>query len=650
MAQLHYRPEIDGLRALAVWSVVFFHAGLSGFEGGYLGVDVFFVISGYLISSIIFSELELRTFTLSGFYERRIRRLLPPLLVMLLVMTPIITFYAPPDTVRLFGHAMSSTLVFISNVFFYNSAGYWEMAAEENPLIHTWSLSVEEQFYAVFPLIASMLFVGKKRVFLILLALGFLGSLILSQAAQQYCCWVQSFNFYMIFSRAWELCLGIFAALILRQPAWAQQLSVGSISSVLQAFGLLALCLAIFLFDNTTPHPSLFTLLPTLGTFCLIIGLNANHGLGVVLSYRPIVYLGLTSYSLYLWHQPIFALWRLTSIEVMNYKSIIICVLLSILLAHISWRYIEKYFRNRTHFSRRQIFGLAAIVSLFLFVPGLVLGQKEGIYTQLYERSLSSQQKILFQALRQAEAVSFDAQMRPPRDCRYHTREINSAFTNAFEQCAQNGQKINILIGDSQGMNLFNILTEVEKGGALFSVSREGCNFSRDVSCEIKGLESFLRDNAKHIQRVIYHQAGSYLLRDVKGDIDGDKLFIVPGGKIDAGGMERTVDILDELAKYVPVLWVGPFLEPRLDLVKHIHLDAPLVVNAISQSIFATIDDEIRAYLADMPKIQYAGFTDIFDYDESSIYQAPCLLYRDGSHFSVCGERFVARTYRGGIF
>ncbi len=650
MAQLHYRPEIDGLRALAVWSVVLFHAGLSGFDGGYLGVDVFFVISGYLISSIIFSELELGVFTLSGFYERRIRRLLPPLLVMLLVLTPIIAVFAPPDAVRLFGHAMASTLVFISNVFFHNSAGYWEMAAEENPLIHTWSLSVEEQFYLVFPLIAAMLFVGKRRIFLLLLALGFLSSLILSQAAQQYCCWVQSFNFYMIFSRAWELCLGIFAALILRQTAWAQRLSVASISSALQAFGLSALGLAIFLFDSTTPHPSLFTLLPALGTFCLIIGLNPNQGLGLVLSYRPIVYLGLTSYSLYLWHQPIFALWRLTSVEVMNYQGIIICILLSILLAHISWRYIEKYFRNRAHFSRRQVFGLAAVVSLFLFVPGLVLGEKEGIYAKLYEGSLSAQQKMLFQAARQAKTVSFDAQMRPARECRYHARKIDPAFTNAFEQCVQNGQTINILIGDSQGMNLFNILTEVEKGGALFSVSREGCNFSRDVSCEIKGLESFLRDNAKHIQRVIYHQAGSYLLRDVKGDIDGDKLFTVPGGKIDAGGMERTVNILNEFAKYVPVLWVGPFLEPRLDLVKFIHLDAPLGVNAISQSIFATIDDEIRVYLADMLKIQYVGFTEIFDYDETRIYQSPCLIYRDGSHFSACGESFVAQTYRGDIF
>lgn len=200
---MQYRKEIDGLRAVAVLPVIFFHGNLFGMTGGYVGVDIFFVISGYLITSILIEEIENNRFSILKFYERRARRILPALSAVLFFTTIAAFLLMPSSLLKSYSQSLVSVSTFLSNVFFYLTSGYFATASDEKPLLHTWSLAVEEQYYIFFPvLLSALFFIGKKRLALFILVLS-----IASLTFAQYLSFKQAVdaNFYLIFSRAWEL-------------------------------------------------------------------------------------------------------------------------------------------------------------------------------------------------------------------------------------------------------------------------------------------------------------------------------------------------------------------------------------------------------------------------------------------------------------
>jgi peptidoglycan/LPS O-acetylase OafA/YrhL len=207
-----YRPEIDGLRALAVLPVVFFHAGVPFFSGGFIGVDIFFVISGFLITSIIARDIDNDRFSIVDFYERRARRILPPLFLMILVCLPFAWMWLLPNAYKDFSQSLVATVSYVSNILFYIETGYFDLTSAQKPLLHTWSLSVEEQFYLVFPVFLLAIFKFGRRWTIPLLAVLTLASIACAQ-------WLQSVNpdaaFYLIFPRAWELLLGAIGALLM---------------------------------------------------------------------------------------------------------------------------------------------------------------------------------------------------------------------------------------------------------------------------------------------------------------------------------------------------------------------------------------------------------------------------------------------------
>ena len=206
---MKYRAEIDGLRALAVIPVILYHAGFKLFSGGYVGVDVFFVISGYLITTIILAELEAGTFSLIHFYERRARRILPALFVVMFACLPFAWFWLLPSVMKTFSESLIAVSTFLSNFYFYNQSGYFEAAAELKPLIHTWSLAVEEQYYVLFPLFLMLTWKLGKRSIVGLLAIMFVISL---ASAQWLSIEHKSFDFFMLPTRGWELLIGAFIA------------------------------------------------------------------------------------------------------------------------------------------------------------------------------------------------------------------------------------------------------------------------------------------------------------------------------------------------------------------------------------------------------------------------------------------------------
>ena len=338
---ISYRSEVDGIRAIAIASVVLFHGWGSAFPGGYVGVDIFFVISGYLITSIIFREMKEGNFTYLNFYARRARRILPAALAMILFTTIAAFILFLPDDLIEYGKLVIYTLLFGSNFRLAATPGYFHHTMQENPLLHMWSLSVEEQFYLVWPtLLALMLrFLPERRHKLAVLTLCAL-SLVAAEALVHI--WPRS-AFFHLPTRGWELLAGALLAM-----KFIPRIANKTVAEISSAIGLALMIAPLFLYDKETPFPGLAALVPVLGCALVIHSTeNERTRVAALLSWKPIVFVGLISYSLYLWHWPIFAFATYELLRPLTFLEALLCVLAAISAAVISWRFVEQPFRRR---------------------------------------------------------------------------------------------------------------------------------------------------------------------------------------------------------------------------------------------------------------------------------------------------------------
>lgn len=361
------RQEIDGLRALAVIPIIFFHAGFDFFDGGFVGVDVFFVISGYLITRIILTELKNESFSLTNFYERRIRRILPALYLVVIVSIPLAWLSLEPNSMRDFSQSLVAISIFSTNILFWAERGYFDTAAEFKPLLHTWSLAVEEQFYLFFPVFLLVVWRFLKRRLLDSLIIICVFSFTLAELL------VHSDSvaaFYLFPTRAWELLFGAIA-FIYRQRIETKRFSV-LLSEVAGWIGLLMILSSVLAFSRTTPVPSVYTLAPTLGSVLFILFASSETLVGRLLSRRFLVAIGLISYSLYLWHQPLFAFLRHISLGEPDSKLFIIAIFVSTLLAWLSWRIVETPFRKPDFLGKKTVYAFAAGGALLISLFGLL--------------------------------------------------------------------------------------------------------------------------------------------------------------------------------------------------------------------------------------------------------------------------------------
>lgn len=365
---LSYRPEIDGLRSVAVLPVILFHAGLSSFSGGYVGVDVFFVISGYLITSILLNDIDGGRFSILRFYERRVRRILPALFLVMAVSVPAAMLLLRPNDLIDFAKSLIAVPLFLSNVLFWAERGYFDAATDLKPLVHTWSLAVEEQFYILYPPLLYLM----ARAALRWRALVFGGLFALSLAASWYLTRLHfETGFYLPFSRAWELLSGAGAAVVLRRRP-----GIGGLAGTLAAgAGLLLVLWAVFTYDAGTVFPGIAAVPVVFGTVLLILAAREGNPVHRVLAWRPLVWIGLLSYSLYLWHQPIFVFIRHAG----GGEAAVLASLPLVLAASVlSYRLVEQPLR-RAGASRRRVFGLAAAASLAFIAIGAWLVASGGL-------------------------------------------------------------------------------------------------------------------------------------------------------------------------------------------------------------------------------------------------------------------------------
>ncbi|WP_395610048.1 acyltransferase family protein [Pseudomonas sp. B22129] len=368
MTALAYRRDIDGLRAIAVLAVVLFHFGVPGLTGGFVGVDVFFVISGFLITSIIWREREAGHFSFLNFWARRARRILPALLVMMFVSLVAGWFLMAPKDYSELGRSIHNQVIFISNLFFMRQDGYFETASDMKPMLHTWSLSVEEQFYIAFPLVLVVLSSRLKQwrgaLFILMLA-SFAASVWAVSSAPEKA-------FFLLPMRAWELLAGSMLAVMPARaqrisPLWAQLVSAASLGLIL---------VAVVGYDASTAFPGAAALLPVLGVVGLIWANGQQTTLvGRLLGSRLLVGIGLISYSWYLWHWPVLVFGKYASIFGLAPWEVAALFLLSLLLGYVSWRFVEGPFRERRLLAGNRAVlaaGLIGLAGLGLIGKGLV--------------------------------------------------------------------------------------------------------------------------------------------------------------------------------------------------------------------------------------------------------------------------------------
>ena len=463
-AHAKYRPDIDGLRAVAVVPVLFYHLGISLTPGGFVGVDIFFVISGYLITSLISAEMHEGTYSIRNFYVRRARRIFPALFVMCAVTALFVLLFCLPSDAKRFSSSLAAATLFGSNIYFYLTADYFAAAAETQPLLHTWSLAVEEQFYIVFPLILLLVrrcFGQRERQIMVVLALLSLGLSIWLVRTDQ------AGAFYLLQSRAWELLLGALLALG-TFPAIRSRLLAG-------ALGILGLALiagSVLLYRETTPFPGLAALAPCIGAALLIhTGKDASLLSARALSLAPVRFIGLISYSLYLWHWPIdviaryFAFWHGWDPELKLHKLALLA--LSFAAAILSWHFVEKPFRRRPYrLGSTAILSASAVTMAVLVVAaGLVypLSQRFWQMPDEAQRTLAVLDTTSLTTMR-------------ARGCLLRTEaEPFSQFDHA--RCLQlSDSKPNwLLLGDSQAADLWVGLAGANPQVNLLQATATGC-------------------------------------------------------------------------------------------------------------------------------------------------------------------------------
>ncbi|GAB2779571.1 hypothetical protein GCM10027020_36320 [Nocardioides salsibiostraticola] len=374
---MKYRPEIDGLRAFAVVVVILFHASLGPLPGGFIGVDIFFVLSGYLITTIILNQFSEGTFTFSGFWERRARRILPALIFVCLACVPFAYAWMLPDELQNFGQSLLATGFSANNVLLSTTSGYWDLDSNFKPLLHTWSLGVEEQYYLIAPLLLFVVSRYARRALLPVVA-G-LGLLSLG-LAEFYLQRNPNFAFYMLPTRAWELAAGaVVSMVLLRNPTIREHRG----APFAAAAGLVMITLPVFTFGENTPTPGVAMLLPVGGVCLLILGAHAERGVGRLLATPALVRIGLISYSAYLWHQPLFVFARIYAKDTPPAWVFGLLSVLTFGLAWLTWKFVETPFRSRRTTSRSVVFAACGVGVAAMAVSGLGLHITKGVPSRL---------------------------------------------------------------------------------------------------------------------------------------------------------------------------------------------------------------------------------------------------------------------------
>lgn len=523
--RLKYRPDIDGLRAIAVLSVVLYHAkfsilGINFLQGGFLGVDIFFVISGYLITKQILLEIKsTKKFSFHEFYIRRIKRIIPALFFITLTILVIGNIILLPIPLEQFAESIIYQLGFLSNFNFWHHYhfGYMTEQALRLPFLHTWSLSLEEQFYLLFPIFIILIFKFFKKYLFFLIFLGFIASLILSHFFSSI---YQSLSFYMLPFRAWELLAGSLIAYLKVYPNYNYRININSLFSKIIIFlSFLIIIFYLFLFDSNFQHPSFFTFLLILSVSA-IIWFDKNENLVTkLLSNKLLTSLGLISYSLYLWHYPLFSFARHAYgpyFENMVFLKILI-ILFSVILSIFTFYFIEKTFRKNS-FSKKKLFSSLILFLFLILAPSYLIIKNEGFKNRLGLTEF--QKKIL-----NIDGYSI-----------FKKNDENNSFN-------EDDKKKVLIIGNSHGKDFYETLKLNDALLKNYNIKY----FFTQVHC----IEGIVTTGENSCQRT-FNRDKLKTLRDIKKFKDADVLILkTRWQKKSLNSLEKTIKYLKQTNKKI---------------------------------------------------------------------------------------------------
>ena len=623
-----YRPDIDGLRAIAVLSVVSYHAFPNTLRAGFMGVDIFFVISGYLISSIIFENLDRGSFSFGQFYGRRIKRIFPALTLVLLSCLVFGWFGLLGDEFKQLGKHMAAGAGFVSNFFLWQESGYFNNAAETKPLLHLWSLAIEEQFYIFWPLIVWVTW-KRKTLFLIV----FIGLIVASLAYNMHLVRLDSTaTFFSPATRIWELLAGVLLAYMrVRPTAWQpsqRQLQIAS------SLGVLLLAIGFYRIDRGRPYPGTWALLPILGSFCLIFAGPTAWFNRFVLSNRLLVWIGLISFPLYLWHWPILSLMRIVESGAPEPYFRNIALVLSVLLAWATYYFVEKPIRSDGR-SSLKITVLSACVAA-LGIAGFAIFQSNGLPTR---------------AAAQINGVNTWDNLTFATPCKFITHGPNhDDWCNIGN--APNKPPTTVLIGDSVGNNFAPMLQSYSEqaGNSAFVFRQFGrgfCHGFADIGYEncqelIKEAQSYI-EKTPSIDTVIL--AANWPLY-----FNGfDRIGATPvSSQQFKAAFEKNVAYYQGLGKRVIVFLAPPVgANPRACLTRPIRLSDNSSCNlALPEALHN--DGLYRAYFSAHLKSKnietFDPFKHMCDAISCKVTDGTSIYYVDHEHFSVFGGQFLAEV------
>ncbi|MGZ2260296.1 acyltransferase family protein [Roseobacter sp. A03A-229] len=636
---MKYRPEIDGLRSIAVLPVILFHGGLALFSGGFVGVDVFFVISGYLITTIIAGNLDEGRFSLLDFYSRRARRILPALVLVVACTIPFAWAWMLPTDFKDFGQSVSAVSLFSSNFLFWLESDYFAAAAERKPLLHTWSLAVEEQYYIFFPLLLMAFWRRAARGTVGLLCVIFLASLAASEVLWRI---APDANFYLLPSRIWELMAGSLVAIwMLRRGPLP--------SNIGAAIGLGLILASIFLYDKTTPFPSLYALAPVMGTVLVILCGVQGTWVARILSLRAPVAIGLISYSAYLWHQPLFALARIR----LGHPDIAIMMSLaglSLVLAWISWRFVEQPFRTMPGRAWKVVSG-TAVGSLAVFALGVGLGYS-GLQERYFVASLSPQNQVLLTRINRMQTMNHYV-AKDAGDCRFFVTDYGADLDARFAACAATHGPALVVFGDSHAIDVYKALVANWDRPFLVGLPQKACRpHIEDAPCLPSELSTFFETHEDQIAHAVYVQAGFWLFTDADG-VRRDRRLFADGGEIDAqlytAAIDRALDVLQAFDAEVPVTWLGPRIEPHVSMETMLGIECDVAADNLSlrpahRAAFDALDAHLARATAAVG-LGYISEIEAVQFDISQeLFNCEALYWSDGDHWGPAGEKlFGAR-------
>jgi len=631
------RDDLDALRFLAVLGVVLYHIGLPQARNGFIGVDLFFVLSGFLIMSSIIRDKGQGQFSVGSFLEKRARRILPALLLVLVINIPVILFIFSPQDIEQTFTSYLSILLFAPNVYFWEQSGYFDTEAKLQAFLHTWSLGIEIQFYILLGLYVSFLSRRSKDNYLVnSLKVMSIGSFALCAL---FAFWKPGANFFLLPSRIWEFTVGSVIAIYMsrdnvRKVKYKTQFQI-------KILGIVIIMLCLFFPIELSPWPSTFTIVPIFGA-ALVLAFGGRSEISRPnMPHRIIVYLGRASYGWFLWHWPVIVYANYVSDNQVSMGRLALFALFTLFIATIQLRFFERKFQDRNQVSR-QVLQKKTVAGTLLIaiicIAGVISDGFDAIWRQtrvtFTEKELLN---IYLSREKESQIVAVNS------NCKFSVRSTNELNDEAVKNCLDMFGPAVIVIGDSHGLVLFDIIARSNIQKFVIGLASPGSRPSNGISGQYSEVLDYVKNNRARVAQVLFMQSGSYLLEDRFGRVDSNSLFqkgeMV---RVAKDNIQLTADYLDQLSKLTKVVWVGPYTQSRINVNNSNNW---YLTKSISHHVvrsFAVLD----SYLFKVSRqsgISYVSSLRNLKFRENRVLSGNCVVWRDPDHFSICGRSLLAK-------